>query len=236
MINIPYIYNKVKSMASKAVLFLSWCLLLGTCGMMSSCDAENTISTEYPCHFIFYTQYHVGSSIETALLNQGSYSMVSAGKVNNAWRIYSTLNDGKNKIETIALTTAKENYASYSAIGAGNDTKDATKNGFILGCTNFQGRVAWDRQCPNCIRQYGGRNYPLEWTGNRQSVICNKCKRTYALETGAITSGGLSKEDKPLMRYQVSYGGCRHDSDGGKLKRKEAYAQNIRPFILKYVN
>ena len=43
-------------MASKAVLFLSWCLLLGTCGMMSSCDAENTISTEYPCHFIFYTQ------------------------------------------------------------------------------------------------------------------------------------------------------------------------------------
>ena len=100
-------------MASKAVLFLSWCLLLGTCGMMSSCDAENTISTEYPCHFIFYTQYHVGSSIETALLNQGSYSMVSAGKVNNAWRIYSTLNDGKNKTETIAMTTAKENYASY---------------------------------------------------------------------------------------------------------------------------
>ena len=194
-------------MASKAVLFLSWCLLLGTCGMLSSCDAENTISTEYPCHFIFYTQYHVGSSIETALLNQGSYSMVSAGKVNNAWRIYSTLNDGKNKTETIALTTAKENYASYSAIGAGNDTKDATKNGFILGCTNFQGRVAWDRQCPNCIRQYGGRNYPLEWTDNRQSVSCNKCKRTYALETGAITSGGLSKEDKPLMRYRVSYGG-----------------------------
>ena len=56
MTNIPYIYNKVKSMASKAVLFLSWCLLLGTCGMLSSCDAENTISTEYPCHFIFYTQ------------------------------------------------------------------------------------------------------------------------------------------------------------------------------------
>lgn len=175
MINIPYIYNKVKSMASKAVLFLSWCLLLGTCGMMSSCDAENTISTEYPCHFIFYTQYHIGSSIETALLNQGSYSMVSAGKVNNAWRIYSTLNDGKNKTETIALTTAKENYASYSAIGAGNDTKDATKNGFILGCTNFQGRVAWDRQCPNCIRQYGGRNYP--WNGR---AIANPSSATNA--------------------------------------------------------
>ena len=65
----------------------------------------------------------------------------------------------------------------------------------------------WDRQCLNCILQYGGTNYPLEWTGNRQSVICRKCKRVYSLENGTITSGGQSKEDKPLMRYQVAYTG-----------------------------
>ena len=194
-------------MAKKAVLFLSWCLLLGTCGMMSSCDAENTISTEYPCHFIFYTQYHPGTSIETALNGAGTYTMVSAAKTNGAWRIYSTLNDGKNHTETIILSTAKENYANYTYIGAGNDLKDATKNGFILGNTNFQGYVAWDRQCPNCIHQYGSTNYPLAWTGNRQFVICNKCNRTYSLETGAITSGGLSKEYQALMRYRVVYTG-----------------------------
>ena len=207
MINIPYIYNKVKSMAKKAVLFLSWCLLLGTCNVLSSCDAENTISTQYPCHFIFYTQYHPGTSIETALNGAGTYTMVSASKVNGAWRIYSMLNDGKNHTETIVLSTAKENYANYTYIGAGNDLKDATKNGFILGNTNFQGFVAWDRQCPNCIHQYGSTNYPLAWTGNRQFVICNKCNRTYSLETGAITSGGLSKEDQALMRYRVVYTG-----------------------------
>ena len=194
-------------MAKKAMLFLSWCLLLGTCGMMSSCDAENTISTQYPCHFIFYTQYHPGTSIETALNGAGTYTMVSASKVNGAWRIYSMLNDGKNHTETIVLSTAKENYANYTYIGAGNDLKDATKNGFILGNTNFQGYVAWDRQCPNCIHQYGSTNYPLDWTGNRQFVICNKCNRTYSLETGAITSGGLSKEDQALMRYRVVYTG-----------------------------
>ena len=133
--------------------------------------------------------------------------MVSAKKVNGAWNIYSTLNDGKNKTETIVLSTAKENYANYSNLGAGNDLKDATKNGFILGLSNFNGYVAWDRQCLNCILQYGGTNYPLEWTGNRQSVICNKCKRVYSLENGTVTRGGKTKEDKPLMQYRVTYSG-----------------------------
>ena len=86
------------------------------------------------------------------------------------------------------------------------DQPDA-KNGFILGTSNFNGYVAWDRQCLNCILQYGGTNYPLEWTGNRQSVICNKCKRVYSLENGTITSGGQGKEDKMLMQYRVTYTG-----------------------------
>lgn len=113
----------------------------------------------------------------------------------------------ENQTETIILSTAKENYANYTYLGVGNDPKDARKNGFIMGLTNFSGPVAWDRQCPNCLEQYGGTNYPLEWTGNRQSVICDKCKRIYSLENGTITSGGKSKSDKPLMQYRVTYGG-----------------------------
>lgn len=193
----PYIYKKVKSMADIVMLFI-WAWVLGACG------AENSISRKYPCQFIFKTQYHTGTSIETALNNQGNYTFVSAKKVNGAWHIYSILNDGKNHTEDIALTLATENYANYSYLGAGNDTKDATKNGFILGMTNFNGPVAWDRQCPNCITQYNSTNFPLEWTGNRQSVACSKCYRTYALETGAITSGD---KGEALMRYNVSYAG-----------------------------
>ena len=195
-------------MASQAMLFA---LMATTCifssSILAGCDAENSISKRYPCQFIFRTIYHPGSTIETALNGNGSYTMVSAKKVNGAWNIYSTLNDGKNQTETIVLSTAKENYANYSYLGAGNNTKDATKNGFILGLSNFNGYVAWDRQCLNCILQYGGTNYPLEWTGNRQFVICNKCKRTYNLENGTIESGRQSKEDKNLMQYRVSYSG-----------------------------
>lgn len=206
--NKVYIYNKVKSMAAKAVLFTFLCIgLILSSSLLASCDADNSISTRYPCQFIFRTIYHPGSSIETALQGAGTYTMISAKKINGAWNIYSTLNDGKNHTETIVLSTAKENYANYSYLGAGNDQKDATKNGFILGTSNFNSYVAWDRQCLNCILQYGGTNYPLEWTGNRQSVICNKCKRVYSLENGTITSGGQGKEDKMLMQYRVTYTG-----------------------------
>lgn len=91
--------------------------------LLCSCDAENSISTKYPCQFYFKSQYHPGTSLETALNGTGVYTMVSAKKVNGAWNIYSTLNDGKNQTETIILSTAKENYANYTYLGAGNDLK-----------------------------------------------------------------------------------------------------------------
>ena len=125
--------------------------------LLCSCDAENSISTKYPCQFYFKSQYHPGTSLETALNGTGVYTMVSAKKVNGAWNIYSTLNDGKNQTETIILSTAKENYANYTYLGAGNDPKDAKKNGFIMGLSNFSGPVAnaptaWNNMVAPTIR------------------------------------------------------------------------------------
>ena len=71
--------------------------------LLCSCDAENSISTKYPCQFYFKSQYHPGTSLETALNGTGVYTMVSAKKVNGAWNIYSTLNDGKNQITQTQL-------------------------------------------------------------------------------------------------------------------------------------
>lgn len=196
-----YIYNKVKSMVGKTMLFLALGLL--SLNLLGACDAEDSISRKYPCQFIFKTSFHPGSTIETALNGAGTYTFISAERKNGIWHIYSTLNDGRNKTEDIALSTASENYANYSYMGAGTN-KDVTKNGFILGQTNFNGLTAWERQCPNCIMQYGGTSYPLEWTGNRQSVTCGKCQRVYSLENGTITSGDRGDI---LMRYRVTYSG-----------------------------
>ena len=197
-----HIYNKVKSMATKAMLFLSLGVLVSVCNLLNSCDAENSISTAYPCRFVFNANLHPGTSIETALNGAGTYTIITTKSVNGIWHIYSTLNDGRNKTEDIAITTATEKYINYSSLGA--------NNGIIIGSNGFgsfddSAYSAWDRQCPNCIKQYGGTNYPLNWnTEFRQNVDCAKCKRTYSLNTGAVVSGG-QKGDKPLMGYRVVY-------------------------------
>lgn len=190
-----YIYNKVKHgwAWSMALLF---CLTV-----LAGCDAEDLISTRFPCSFYFNPKLHPGTSIETALAlyNLGNYTFISV-KNDGIWHIYSTLNDGRNFTEDIKITTDRtegwDNRIKTHALGA--------NNGIIIGRSNFQGLVAWDRQCPNCITQYGGTNYPLELNGIRQSVMCKKCKRTYSLDTGAITEGA---EGEALMRYGISYDG-----------------------------
>ena len=187
------IYNKVKHgcVWSTVMLFVVF--------ILAACEAENRISTRFPCNFYFNPKLHPGTSIETALNNLGNYTFISV-KNNGIWHIYSTLNDGRNITEDIKITTDRtegwDNRIKTHALGA--------NNGIIIGRSNFQGLVAWDRQCPNCITQYGGVNYPLELNGIRQSVMCKKCKRTYSLETGAITEG--AKGD-PLMGYGISYNG-----------------------------
>ena len=187
------IYNKVKHgcVWSTVMLFIVF--------ILAACEAENRISTRFPCNFYFNPKLHPGTSIETALNNLGNYTFISV-KNNGIWHIYSTLNDGRNITEDIKITTDRtegwDNRIKTHALGA--------NNGIIIGRSNFQGIVAWDRQCPNCITQYGGVNYPLELNGIRQSVMCKKCKRTYSLDTGAITEG--AKGD-PLMGYGISYNG-----------------------------
>lgn len=187
------IYNKVKHGCAWSTVMLIVAILF------AACDAESRISTRFPCNFYFNPVLHPGTSIETALNNAGNYTFISV-KNNGFWHIYSTLNDGRNITEDIRISTDQtegwDNHIKTRALGA--------NNGIIIGRSNFQGFVAWDRQCPNCITQYGGVNYPLELNGIRQSVMCKKCKRTYSLETGTITEG--AKGD-PLMGYGISYNG-----------------------------
>ncbi len=202
-----YIYNKVKSIVTadlqSAVTSLHFQLLSLAIivFLFSSCDAENSISTTYPCRFVFYTNLHPGTSIETALTGTSNFTIITTKYQNNVWHIFSTLNDGRNYNEDIVTTTAKEQRINYS-LGA--------NNGIFVGCSSYIDsngnliRIAWDRQCPNCIIQYGGTNYPLVWGKQRTTVICNKCNRTYSLDTGAIFNGN---KGKALMRYNVSYSG-----------------------------
>ena len=161
-----------------------------------SCGAEDSISRKYACQFTFQTQNHTGNTLETALSGYGTYTFVSAMYKNGTWHVYSTPNDGKGNTEDILITAATEKqHINSTSLGA--------NNGIIIGQTYFNGIVAYDRQCPNCIDQYGGTNYPLEWNKeNRQLVTCSKCHRTYELEYGSVNDG---EKGSRLMQYLITY-------------------------------
>ena len=106
--------------------------------------------------------------------------------------------DGQNNPEDLTLTAQTEIYAFTGGIYLG-----ANKS-IIVGLTNFNGPLAYDGMCPNCIEQYASVDFPLSWNAVVSEVKCNKCKRTYSLETGTITGGN---NGKPLMRYLVNYTG-----------------------------
>ena len=180
-----YIYNKVKTIV---MLFA----LMALC----SCGAEDSYSRKFLCQFTFLTQNHPGNTLEVALTGSGTFTFVKASSEHGVWHILSNPNDARNYTENIAITSAIEKqYATYSNLGA--------NNGIIIGHTNFSGLVAYDRQCPNCISQYGGTYYPLAWDAtNYQHVICSKCHRTYDLEYGGVLDGASGER---LMQYPISY-------------------------------
>ena len=54
--------------------------------LLCSCDAENSIS-KYPCQFYFMSQYHPGTSLETALNGTGTYTDTEIGRASCRERV-----------------------------------------------------------------------------------------------------------------------------------------------------
>jgi len=177
------------------IFSISSFFLIFLISILFSCDkATDTISRRYPCRFIFDGQQHPTSLVFAAVKSPGTYVYVTTtgdGRT-TARHVYVTLNDGKTPREDNVIRTDRENYSAFQ-LGASNDI------GLFIGCTNFNGPVAYDRACPNCVSLTA-----LDFAGNRQQVHCSKCNRTYDLETSAIITGG---EGEPLMRYAVTYNG-----------------------------
>jgi nitrite reductase/ring-hydroxylating ferredoxin subunit len=167
------------------------CALLWT---LIACDADSTISRENRCRFTFSYQDHPSSKLFVAVQNPGSYAFVwtkGDGKTISR-HVYVLHNEQGAETEDNIIRTAPENQLEYT-LGASNEI------GLIIGASNFNGLQAYDRVCPNCAIERA-----LQWTGNRQQVVCNECQRTYALETGGIIAGD---EGSPLKRYNCSFNG-----------------------------
>ena len=113
--------------------------LLSVCLMMAACNANDSISRENRCQFIFDTSLH----------------------------------------------------PLPCCIIIGTSTYDFTL-------------LAWDGQCPNCLSDYGGYNYPLTWQDNGLQLHCAKCNRSYDVNNGVVAEGAGGRQ---LLKYNAALDG-----------------------------
>lgn len=181
-------------------LLSSFCAAL-LCLCLAACDGESQYTTAYPCAFVFQTQYHTTSRLTLCLNNPGAFAIVTPELRQGVTHLLVSTNDG-NPDEDIPMTTAIENErTSYQNMGA--------SRGLIIGCATTGGLRAYDRQCPNCLEQLGGRNYPLVWADGGLHVSCSRCHRTYDLNGFLPSCLNGTEGDLPLLQYKASYDGQR---------------------------
>lgn len=160
--------------------------------LLLACGADTQYSTQYPCSFYFDTAKHPTSILTRSLGNQGMWVFVSVNRKQGINHVIVSPGNG-DPVEDIAMTTEIENNrVNYNNLGA--------DNGIILGCSNFNGIRAYDRQCPHCLD--GGKKSALRWDQSLQMVNCPSCGLVYMLETGNCTSVSLR-----LLEYKVAYSG-----------------------------
>ena len=165
--------------------------------LLLACTADDSISRNYRCSFIFDTTLHPLPCQLTGILgNNGHFCKVEYRIAGGVSHLKTTRNfDGAT--EDIALSTAKESQINF-ALGANNC--------IIIGTSSYDLQlVAYDGQCPNCLDEYSGTNYPLTWQNGGQQLHCAKCSRTYDVNNGTVADGPAGK--KGLLRYMAAYDG-----------------------------
>ena len=176
------------------------CLILSLLTLLMACTGDENIYREYQCYFLFDTFLHpLPCQLTAALSSTGSFVKIETS-VEQSVRHLKTTRNYDNSVEDIRLTTERESQLTY-ALGANNC--------IIVGVSSYDNvLVAYEGQCSNCLKELGGRRYPLTWQNNGTQLYCDKCKRTYDVNNGVVASGspGIA-----LYRYKAAL-------DGGILR------------------
>ena len=175
-------------------------LLLLLIPLLAACQSEPLYDTEYPVFFTFDTKLHANSLI-SQLVNHANCFLIVSSKLNGrAHTLSISSNNGES--ETLRIESEGENRA-IGNMGANNS--------LILGCVfglnmdtnqtdDLYMYVAFDRQCPACLKNRTGTNYPLQWASTANMVVCNTCQRTYHL-----LGIGNSSDGYRLKTYRMKY-------------------------------
>ena len=172
-----------------------WLALL-LCSLLMACTGDGDIYREYECRFVFDTTLHPLPCQLTAMVSTPGQFMKIETSLDQGVRHLKTTRNFDGATEDIRLNTERESQLSY-ALGANNC--------IIVGVSSYDNvLVAYEGQCSNCLKELGGRRYPLCWQNNGLYLHCSKCSRTYNVNNGVVAEGtaGIG-----LYRYKAAFDG-----------------------------
>ena len=166
---------------------------------LTSCQADSEYST-WPCRFAYNNSVYLDPTLASAMTadSRGTFCKISE----SVWGGVKYLDFQSNQGQTSQQTeTAMEEQANY-IIGL--------NNGIIVGfqvmnTTPNGGFIAYDVQCPNCVRRENNTispNYPVSMASTGIAT-CKKCGKKYDLNNGGIIQNG-EDGDVGLQKYLAS--------------------------------
>ena len=168
--------------------------------LLMACKAENEFST-WPCRFAYDNAIHQEATLATAMEpnSRGVFCQITEHVQGGVKYLRFSNNQG---LSSQLVETFTEQQANF-VLGL--------NNGIIVGYQTFvndgfgSGFVAYDVQCPNCVRRQNNTISPnyrvvMATTG---IAACSKCGLKYDLNNGGIVQNG-QQEDKGLEKYAAS--------------------------------
>lgn len=165
--------------------------------LMSACTGD--IVGEYCTYQSYYVmdfQYgYTTSPLYAALTSTNTFAFFSCAPYDGGYKLYSQGYGTDTHTDDISLEILTR---PTRVLGL--------NNGLIVGRSSFQNNelYVFDRQCPNCYKNYGRTNYMLVFS-DAQNVICNTCQRKYGLLNGGVVVAGDNGEK--LFRYHATMDG-----------------------------
>ena len=182
----------------------SYLLPLTSYLLFLSCEAENEYST-WPCRFAYDNSAHQDATLASAMdVNVPGIFCLITESVRGGVK-YLNFKNSYNATSSLAETEA-EKRAEY-ILGLNNGIIVGFQNAVLddFGNAKF---VAYDVQCPNCVRESGNTLSPTYGVSMSDKGIatCRSCGRKYDLNNGGVLQNGQAG-DTGLEKYAASSSG-----------------------------
>ena len=182
-------------MKSKVTLLISHFSFL-ICLLLASCNADSEYST-WPCRFTYNNEIHLDPTLASAMNidSRGVFCRIWESSMGGLVLHFQSNQGGDATHQPVTEMERQSNYIL------------GLNNGIIVGFQTlntqpYGGFVAYDAQCPNCVRRENNTLNPKFPVTMSASGIasCGTCGKKYDLNNGGLVQNG-EEGDVGLQKY-----------------------------------